>query len=378
MTIHDGGAMSFELIENSLENTIAPLVVIVDDEFTSRLILEKVLRSVQKNITVKTFADPITALAWIRDNQPDLIIVDYMMSGMTGLEAVQQMRRIYSLEGVPIVVVTSLEERDIKYQVLESGATDFITKPIDPYECRVRCRNMLHLRLQQKIILHRSQFLEQRIADATKQVRAREHETLFRLAKAGEYRDEDTGNHIVRMAKYSRLIGEGLSLETERCDLIELAAPMHDIGKIGIPDYILQKPGRLTADEIGIMRTHPLIGFQILQNSPSKYLSMGAEIALSHHEKFDGSGYPYGAQKDEIPLEARIVAVADVFDALTSRRPYKINWSTDAGLAYLTTHSGKHFDPDCVKAFAAQFSKVSLIQEHIQDISEPLPEQLSL
>jgi len=153
---------------------------------------------------------------------------------------------------------------------------------------------------------------------------------------------------------------------------------MHDIGKIGIPDHILQKPGRLTADELGIMRTHPLIGFQILQNSPSKYLSMGAEIALSHHEKYDGSGYPYGAQKDEIPLEARIVAVADVFDALTSRRPYKISWSNEAGLAYLTTNIGKHFDPDCVEAFAAQFSKASLIQQQIQDSPEPLPEQLTI
>jgi two-component system response regulator RpfG len=200
--------MPFEIIEDTFENTVAPLVVIIDDEFTSRVILAKVLQSVQENIIVKTFADPITALAWIRDNQPDLIIVDYMMSGMTGLEAVQQMRSIYSLEGVPIVVVTSLEERNIKYQVLESGATDFISKPIDPFECRIRCRNMLHLRLQQKIILHRSQSLEQRVAEATKQIRQREQETLLRLAKAGEYRDEETGNHIVRMAKYSRLIGE--------------------------------------------------------------------------------------------------------------------------------------------------------------------------
>jgi len=140
----------------------------------------------------------------------------------------------------------------------------------------------------------------------------------------------------------------------------------------------LQKPGRLTEDEIRIMQTHPLIGFQILQNSPSKYLSMGAEIALSHHERFDGSGYPHGAQKDEIPLEARIVAVADVFDALTSRRPYKINWSNEAGLAYLNTNKGKHFDPDCVDSFAAHFSKACLIQQQIQDIAEPLPEQLSI
>jgi len=370
--------MPFELVENSTENTATPVVVVIDDEFTSRLILDKILQSIQKNIIVKIFADPITALSWIKDHQPDLIIVDYLMSGMTGLEAVQQMRRMYSLEGVPIVVVTSMEERDIKYQVLESGATDFITKPIDPYECRVRCRNMLHLRLQQKIILHRSQFLEQRIADATKQIRAREHETLFRLAKAGEYRDEETGNHLVRMAKYSRLIAEGLSLNEERCDLIELAAPMHDIGKIGIPDHILQKPGRLSIDELNVMKTHPLIGFNILQNSPSKYLSLGAEIALSHHEKYDGSGYPSGAQKQEIPLEARIVAVADVFDALTSLRPYKPSWSNEAGLAYLTTNIGKHFDPDCVNAFVSQFNQALTIQEQTQDSLEPIPEQLTL
>ena len=363
--------MSFELIENSYENSVAPLAVIVDDEFTSRLILEKVLRSVQKNIIVKTFADPITALAWIKNNQPDLIIVDYMMSGMTGLEAVQQMRRIYSLEGVPIVVVTSLEERDIKYQVLESGATDFIIKPIDPYECRVRCRNMLHMRLQQKIILNRSQSLEHRVAEATKQIRQREQETLLRLAKAGEYRDEETGNHIVRMAKYSRIIAEGLSLEEDRCDLIEIAAPMHDIGKIGIPDYILLKPGKLSVNEFDIMKTHPVIGFQILQDSPSKYLSMGATIALSHHEKFDGSGYPYGAKGDEIPLEARIVAVADVYDALTSNRPYKKSWSSEDGLAFLNANKGTHFDPNCVDAFVAKFSEIGLVQSQLTDEISP-------
>lgn len=363
--------MSFELIEDSFENTLAPLVVIIDDELTSRLILDKVLRSVQKNIVVKTFADPFTALAWIKDNRPDLIIVDYIMKGMTGLEAVQQMRRIYSLEGVPIVVVTSLEERDIKYQVLESGATDFITKPIDPYECRVRCRNMLQLSLQQKIILNRSQSLEKRVAEATKQIRQREQETLLRLAKAGEYRDEETGNHIVRMAKYSRLIAEGLGLEEDHCDMIEVSAPMHDIGKIGIPDYILLKPGRLTLTEFDIMKTHPMIGFEILQNSPSKYLNLGATIALSHHEKFDGSGYPYGAKGDEIPIEARIVAVADVYDALTSNRPYKKCWSSEDGLSFLNANKGNHFDPDCVNAFVAKFSEISLVQCQLMDEVSP-------
>lgn len=360
--------MPFELVEDSFENTPTPLVVIIDDEFTSRVILEKIVQGVQRNIVVKAFADPITALAWIKDNPPDLIIVDYLMSGMTGLEALQQMKNIYALEGVPIVIVTASEDRDIKYQALESGATDFITKPIDPYECRVRCRNMLNLRRQQKILLSHSHFLEQRVAEATRQIRTREQETLFRLAKAGEYRDEETGNHILRMAKYSRLIAEQLGLGQDNCDLIELAAPMHDIGKIGIPDHILQKPGRLDPEELIIMRTHPLIGFKILQDSPSKYLMMGATIALSHHEKYDGSGYPNGTRGDDIPLEARIVAVADVYDALTSNRPYKKAWSNEDSMEYLTTNSGKHFDPACVDAFVAQYSEVLIIQRQLQDI----------
>ncbi|KXS31992.1 MAG: Response regulator receiver modulated metal dependent phosphohydrolase [Candidatus Gallionella acididurans] len=360
--------MPFELIEDSFENTPTPLVVIIDDEFTSRVILEKIVQGVQRNIFVKAFADAITALAWIKENPPDLIIIDYLMSGMTGLEALQQMKNMYALEGVPIVIVTASEDRDIKYQALESGATDFITKPIDPYECRVRCRNMLNLRRQQKILLSHSHFLEQRVAEATRQIRTREQETLFRLAKAGEYRDEETGNHILRMAKYSRLIAEHLGLDQDNCDLIELAAPMHDIGKIGIPDHILQKPGALNPDELAIMRTHPLIGFKILQDSPSKYLMLGATIALSHHEKYDGSGYPHGTKGVDIALEARIVAVADVYDALTSNRPYKKAWSNEDSLAYLTSNIGKHFDPACVDAFIAKYSEVLIIQRQLQDI----------
>lgn len=358
--------MAFELIEDSLEKVIAPLVVIIDDEFTSRAILDKVVRSVQKNILVKTFADPFQAMEWIRSNQPDLIMVDYMMSGMSGLEMVQQMRQISSLEGVPIVVVTSLEERNIRYQVLDSGATDFIAKPIDPYECRVRCRNMLSLRLQQKIIMNRANFLEYRIADATQKIRQREQETLFRLARAGEYRDQETGSHIMRMARYSRLIAEALTLPKDRCDLIEAAAPMHDIGKIGIPDNILLKPGKLGIEEFDVMKSHPQVGYQILHNSPSKYLNLGAEIALGHHEKYDGSGYPHGKAGEEIPLEARIVAVADVYDALTSQRPYKQAWTNGDALSYLFDNKSRHFDPDCVDAFVSRLTDIQSIQKQYQ------------
>jgi len=361
--------MTFEVIEQNLADAV-PTVVIIDDEFTSRTILDRVVRSIQENIIVRSFADPIEAMAWIRANQPDLILVDYMMSGMTGLEVVQQVRNISFLDSVQIIVVTSMEERNIRYKVLDAGASDFINKPIDPYECRTRCRNMITLRMQQKIILGRSLSLEREIVDATKKIHQREMETLFRLAKAGEHRDSDTGNHILRMAKYSRLIAETLGLPQERCDLIENAAPMHDIGKIGTPDHILLKQSRLTAEEFAIMQNHATIGFQILQHSPSKYLSLGAEIALRHHEKFDGSGYPGGLKGKSIPLESRIVAVADVYDALTSHRPYKRAWSNEEAETYLIANKGAHFDPDCVDAFISKRSQATLIQLQLLDYPE--------
>jgi len=189
----------------------------------------------------------------------------------------------------------------------------------------------------------------------------------MKLAKAGEYRDEETGNHIVRMAKYARLIAEELKLTAMECDEIEASAPMHDIGKIGIPDLILLKPGRHTPEEQEIMRRHPLIGHGILTGSPSRYLQMGAVIALGHHEKFDGSGYPQGLAGESIPLPARIVAVADVFDALTSERPYKHAWSFQDALSYIQTESGKHFDPACVRAFELRIDAVATIMRELSD-----------
>ena len=202
---------------------------------------------------------------------------------------------------------------------------------------------------------------------ATREVRTRERETLMKLAKAGEYRDQETGNHIVRMSKYARLIAEELKLTAMECDEIEAAAPMHDIGKIGIPDHILLKPGKHTEEEQAIMRRHPVIGHEILAGSPSRYLKMGAIIALGHHEKFDGSGYPQGLAGESIPLAARIVAVADVFDALTSVRPYKAAWSFQQALDFVKTESGRHFDPACVSAFEMRIDSVAAIMRELRD-----------
>ena len=359
--------MPFELMGQHFPDSDPPSVLIIDDEFTSRMILERIVKNIHGEIVVSKFADPASAILWLGKNQPDLILVDYLMTGMSGLEVVIKIRTMPHLEDIPVVMVTVADDKNIRYRVLDAGATDFINKPIDPYECRVRCRNLLSMRLHQKIVHSRAQSLQQAVVEATQQIRDREQETLFRLARAGEYRDSDTGNHVLRMAKYARLIAESLGLTRERCELIEIAAPMHDIGKIGIPDNILLKPGKLTPDEFVVMQTHPLIGYKMLHNSRSKFIALAAEISLGHHEKFDGRGYPNRLSGKDIPLESRIVAVADVYDALTSIRPYKQAWTNDQALGYLIANKGAHFDPVCVEAFLLQFSKVTLIQQQLHD-----------
>jgi two-component system, response regulator RpfG len=226
---------------------------------------------------------------------------------------------------------------------------------------------LLTLRRQRQIISSRAKWLEDQVAVATQQILAREQETLLRLARAGEYRDEHTGNHVIRIAKYCRLLAESLGLSASECDAIELASPMHDIGKIGIPDHILLKPGKLTPSEAAVMRGHSRLGYEILCDSQSSYIQLGATIALYHHEKFDGSGYPEGLRGEAIPLPARIVAVADVFDALTSFRPYKAPWSVKAATAYIGRLSGSHLDPKCVEAFFALLSEIVGVREQLRD-----------
>jgi two-component system, response regulator RpfG len=344
-------------------------VLVIDDQSTGRVILEEIIRGVDSNIQVQTFADPLAAIEWAKTHPVDLVLTDYKMPQLDGVETIRRIRGIYSCMDVPIVVVTVLEDREVRYKALEAGATDFLTKPVDQYECRARCRNLLTMRRQQIVIKDRARLLEQQVSDAVRDIRLREVETIFRLGKAGEFRDEETGNHIIRMAKFSRLIAEELKLTDDEADMIELASPMHDIGKIGIPDHILLKPGELAADETINMQRHPRIGYDILKDSPSKYLRMGAVIALGHHEKFDGSGYPSQLVGEDIPLAARIVAVADVFDALTSIRPYKPAWRVNEALGYLTQQRGKHFDPRCIDAFMRQLDKILAVRDKFQDVT---------
>ncbi len=329
-------------------------VMVIDDQLTSRIILETIIQSIGDNIKVKAYDNALAALEVAASDPPDLITVDYKMPDLDGVEFTRRLRQIPSCSDIPIIVITIIEEKAIMYQALEAGATDFLNKPVDHYECKVRCRNLLTLRRQQIIIKNRAVSLETKVKDVTEQILIREKETLYRLARAGEFKDGVTGSHLLQMARVSKLIAEEIGLGQDYCDTLEIAAPMHDIGKIGIPDTILLKESELDEAEFEVMKGHTNIGYEILKDSPSPYLQMGAIIALNHHEKFDGSGYPNGLSKHEIPLEARIVAVADVFDALTTARPYKKAWSIDDAIKQLVAQKNKHFDPECVKALQSR------------------------
>jgi len=346
-------------------------VVIIDDQKTGSRILEKIILSLDETLKTIIFAIPEEALLWLEEHTPDLILSDFKMPNMNGVELTRQIRKMPHCADVPLVIVTIINDKQTRYDALEAGASDFLNRPIDQQECQARCHNLLKIRQQQKTIKDHTQDLELQIKEATHEIAQREKETLLRLAKAGEYRDEETGNHVIRMAKYARFIAEEMKLDPECCEEIELTSPMHDIGKIGIPDHILLKPAKLDDPEWEIMQTHTTIGYNILKQSDSHYVEQGAKIALTHHEKFDGSGYPAGLKGDEIPLVSRIVALADMYDALTSVRPYKSAWSSEKATEHIVSLSGTHFDPACVEAFLQQLDKIRVIEEALRDHISP-------
>jgi two-component system response regulator RpfG len=343
-------------------------VLIIDDQTTGRTILQKIIQQIDDNLDVTAFGSPTAALDWVEDHDPDLIITDYRMPEINGVEFIRAIRQKPHCENVPIMMITVVSEKEVRYEALEAGATAFLTRPIDQIECRTSCRNLLKMHEQHLIIQDRADWLARQVEVATEQIIQREKETILRLARAGEYRDEGTGNHVIRMAKYSRQIAEALGqFSKEECDDLEYAAPMHDIGKIGIPDGILLKPGKLNEYEWDIMMTHTTIGHAILSDSQSRYMQIGAIIALNHHERFDGKGYPNGLKGEEIPLIARVVAVADVFDALVSARPYKQAWESDEAVAYIQQQAGTHLDPECVDAFVSRLDEIHRIQSEYSD-----------
>ena len=340
-------------------------VVLVDDTHINLVLMSRLVDKL-KDVSTISFQSAREALAWCNAHPYDLLIVDYMMPDLNGLELIARLEAPPD-QRPPVLMVTASVDVDVRHRALENGASDFLIKPIDKVEFLARTRNMLALRSATLGLQHRASWLADEVAKATAELRAREQETIMLLCRASEYRDPETGAHIQRMAHYSRLIADQLGLSEEQQQDVLNAAPMHDIGKVGTPDHILLKPGRLDPDEMAVMRQHAAIGYNILKDCQARMLKLAAEIALTHHERYDGQGYPRGLAGEDIPLVGRIVAVADVFDALTSVRPYKTAWSMEDARQHLLDNCHSHFDPRCVDALLQRWDDVQEIRARFRD-----------
>ncbi|MDC9501317.1 MULTISPECIES: two-component system response regulator [unclassified Pseudoalteromonas] len=322
-----------------------PRILIVDDEPANLKVMREVLGNQYRMSFAKSGA---AALALLEKEQPKLILLDIMMPDMNGFEVCEILKSTPALSHIPIIFVTALGDESDEFKGFELGAVDYITKPISP--AIVRARVKTHLSLVQ--------------AEQLKQAHV---DLVHRLGRAAEYKDTDTGEHIARMSQYSKLLALEFGMGEQQAELLRQAAPMHDVGKIGIPDAILLKPGRLTPDEFDHMKQHATIGAQILANSSSPLLQLAHKLAIEHHEKWDGSGYPYGLKGEQISVEGRIVAIADVFDALTSKRPYKEAWGVEEALEHMQAQAGKHFDPHLINLFVNKLDAIIAIKNTYQE-----------
>jgi putative two-component system response regulator len=325
-----------------------PRLLLVDDEPTNLQVLRSVLQGDYRLLYAR---DGATALKLAREELPDLVLLDVMMPGMSGHEVCQALKSEASTRAIPVIFVTALSDTGDETQGFDVGAVDYIVKPVSPPVVRTRARTHLSLVRMDELMASRLEIVQ-------------------RLGRAAEYKDNETGQHVLRMSHFAQALALALGFDAHDAEELLHAAPMHDVGKIGIPDHILLKPGRLTPEEWSVMRTHSAIGADIIGQHAAGVLKMASKIALRHHEKWDGSGYPDGLVGEAIPLEARIVAIADVFDALTSVRPYKPAWSVDDAVALLRRESGKHFDPDLVETFIRILPEVLAIRARFTDVAE--------
>lgn len=332
-------------------------IALIDDSRSALAIIRNCIETLD-DLEIVEFQSPRKALTEASFTQFDFIITDYDMPGLNGIDLIQLLREIPSYREVPIIMLTSVGDYEVCVNALQAGATDFIAKPFRAMELARRVENLLALRKAQLHLQDRARMLGGAVELAKHALVNREEEVIWRLAKAIEVRDGATGEHVTRVAKISYLIAHEMGLPESRCRTIYLAAPLHDVGKIGIPDSILTKPGRLTAEEITVMRRHVDIGVKILENGTSDLVRVAQLIAGGHHERWDGTGYPNGLKGLDIPIEARIAAVADVFDSLCTNRTYKIAWPIEDAKREIIKGSDKLFDPLCVEAFERSWPQV--------------------
>jgi len=327
-------------------------ILLVEDDPVQIRLYESLIGALGDDKALHHAVSTREAFTWCDHHEADLVIVDYHLSGIdTGLEFVRRFRELYDTASVPVLMVTADSSREVRIGALDAGATDFLNKPIDVVEFSTRVKNMLSLRSYEKQVNSRAALLAAEVRKATQAINDREHEIIVRLAKTAEYVDPTTGSHIQRIGHLVRCIGNAIGLPSDECEALFDAAPMHDIGKVAVPSSILLKPGPLTIEEFQIVKRHTTVGHDILKESQSRLVQIAAVIALSHHERWDGTGYPGGLKGENIPLLGRITAVADVFDALTSKRPYKEAWPIDKAIAEVKRSAGSQFDPRVTAAF---------------------------
>lgn len=328
-------------------------ILIVDDEASNVDLLRRILEPAGYT-TVHDTRDPLQVAQLLRDFEPDLVLLDLLMPGMDGHEVLEVIREATPADQyLPVLVLTSDNTRDAKRRALSAGARDYLTKPLSPSEVRSRVRNLLETRMLYQELRGQNAELERRVRARTLELEDARLQTLQRLARAAEYRDDATGQHTRRVGRSAARVAALLGWSLADVEMMRLAAPLHDVGKIGVPDGILLNDGPLSPAEFEVMKTHCVIGADILSGSDVPLLRLAAEIALSHHERWDGDGYPEGLAGEQIPLSGRIVAVADTYDALTHPRPYKEAWTVEAALADIARGSGERFDPRVVEVFRA-------------------------
>ncbi|MFC1977127.1 HD domain-containing phosphohydrolase [Chloroflexota bacterium] len=347
-------------------------ILVVDDEERNLRLMKAML--IPLGYQVILARDRLEALDQVRKSSPDVILLDVMMPKMDGLEVARQLKKGEGTKIIHVVMVTAWEEVEDRVKALEVGADDFPSKPVDRSELIATTNSRLKVKAYNDHMLNHQKELEAEVAKRTEQLRqafkkikVASLDTIYRLSRAAEYKDEYTGAHIQRVSNYAAIVAHELGLTEEASETILYAAPMHDVGKIGIPDHILLKPRRLDPDEWEIMKQHTIIGAQILEGSDAESIKLAGAIASTHHEKWDGSGYPKGIKGSEIPLAGRITAIADVFDALTSKRPYKEAFLLESAFAIIKEGKGSHFNPEVVDAFLAVKDEILSIREKYED-----------
>jgi len=348
-------------------------ILIVDDKIENVQLLEMMLTYAgYKNVTSTTDSRDVEQLH--QDNNFDIILLDIRMPHLDGYQVMGKLSSQVKDDYLPVLVLTAQKDMETKLKALEAGAKDFVTKPFDKTEVLNRIANMLEVRTLYNERRQQNEILEAKVQERTLELQERNKELeetrleiIRRLGRAGEYRDNETGMHVIRMSKSCQRLALAAGLGEEHAERILQASPMHDVGKIGIPDGILLKPGKLDPEEWEIMKTHAEIGADIMGDFDSPLMRMAGMIAFTHHEKYDGSGYPNGIKGNGIPIEGRIAAICDVFDALTSERPYKEAWSVERAVDLINEESGKHFDPELVRLFNEILPDVLTIREQYAD-----------